>query len=54
MPTDLSPVDDVPVYDLADVLDSPDDDAVADAAAETVADLCERFPVYGDAAVASA
>ncbi|WP_436912127.1 serine hydroxymethyltransferase [Halosimplex marinum] len=39
---------------VADVLDSPDDDAVADAAAETVADLCERFPVYGDAAVASA
>ncbi|WP_135362784.1 serine hydroxymethyltransferase [Halosimplex halophilum] len=39
---------------VADVLDSPDDDAAADAAAETVADLCDRFPVYGDAAVASA
>jgi glycine hydroxymethyltransferase len=39
---------------VADVLDSPDDGAVAEEAAETVADLCERFPVYGDAAVVSA
>ena len=39
---------------LADVLDAPDDEAVLEAVSETVSDLCERFPVYGDAAVANA
>jgi hypothetical protein len=33
---------------------SPTDDALADeAVTETVSDLCDRFPVYGDAPVPS-
>ncbi|WP_123537263.1 serine hydroxymethyltransferase [Halosimplex salinum] len=39
---------------VADVIDAPEDEAVAAEAAETVADLCETFPVYGELAVASA
>ncbi|MFB6139600.1 MAG: serine hydroxymethyltransferase [Halosimplex sp.] len=39
---------------VADVLDAPGDEAVADAARETVDDLCRAFPVYGEAAVANA
>lgn len=31
---------------IADVLDAPDDEMVQRAASETVADLCEQFPVY--------
>lgn len=38
---------------VADVLDAPDDEAVANEGAETVADLCSRFPVYGDTTAAS-
>jgi len=38
---------------VADVLDAPGDDAVAADASGTVADLCERYPVYGDRPVAS-
>jgi len=39
---------------VADVLDSPDDEGVAEDATETVAELCDRFPIYGDDVVASA
>ncbi|WP_415382869.1 serine hydroxymethyltransferase [Halosimplex sp. TS25] len=39
---------------IADVLDTPDDEAVAADARETVDDLCRTFPVYDESTVASA
>ena len=33
---------------IADVLDAPKDEAVLAAVRVAVADLCSKFPVYGD------
>jgi len=39
---------------IADVLDAPDDESVVEEVSETVSALCDKFPVYGEAAVANA
>jgi hypothetical protein len=53
MTTDLSPDGDALTDAVADVLDVPDDDAVADGTAAVVTEPCREFSVYEGAPVAS-